>query len=469
VGFALMSRPHPGWLESIGESGGRGLSTANLGAVHSLELLITSEARNGPFTFKANALLSFDVYSSNLPVLFFRNFRAPQSNPEFTGIAFSVSGGNLATFAYQVEPSPAIQQVLKSPPETAPISVPPSNSSTKRAYEVKEFDPSLLEGDDDPVPALMKLDGQEKNTDQRAEALVIQAKKLIPLCDDAGRWEREDRQHRIGDLLATAWGIYKTKHKYGVQSDFFQWFDAIPEYDRIVMLSTDVRETGVVVHRQTGQEHLKLNLKEEFKSPDIARERLLRPSVVKAFLRGVKYLDKATRPDYVVSFEGNIAKYRGGAFDTTAMQTVFSGKGFAIWVMDESGVLYAGNHIYGQMHHSSFLAGNDVLSGGEIRARNGKIEFLSGKSGHYQPPMQSLINALKKLENQAVELSGFHVLVWEKADLKPSLVSAQKVVENGMALYDSWGGPLKPALKECLQAGNYDQFDKIARPPSSSS
>ena len=367
----------------------------------------------------------------------------------------------MAYTLYQVEAaSPVVQEVLKSETETAPILLPASGySSTKGAYEM--FDPSILEGDDDPVPTLMKLDGEEKNDDLRAQAIVQEA-KLLSLSKQHGEgplWEKEDGKHRIGELLIAAWDKYCEKHQPngGEHSDFFKWFDAIPEYDRILMLSKEIKKVGSNVHGFMGQEHFVS--REKFKSKDVVPERLMRPSVVKAFARGVKYLDKATRPKYVVSFEGQIAKYRGGAFDTTAMQTVFSGKGYAIWVMDEAGVLYAGNHVYGQMHHSSFLEAGDVVSGGEIRAMNGKIEFLSGKSGHYCPTIQSLINAMKKLETQGIDISAIRVLVWRQSNSKPTIVSAREVVDEGLRSYNAWGGALTGAQRALLQAGEFDKFN----------
>jgi hypothetical protein len=80
------------------------------------------------------------------------------------------------------------------------------------------------------------------------------------------------------------------------------------------------------------------------------------------------------------------------------METVFSGKGFGIWVMNKRGRLFVGNHKKGLIHHSSFLAGGDVLCGGEMVARDGKIRVLTNKSGHYQPTMDHLVWALRVLE-----------------------------------------------------------------------
>lgn len=53
---------------------------------------------------------------------------------------------------------------------------------------------------------------------------------------------------------------------------------------------------------------------------------------------------------------------------TAEMSTVFSGKGIGIWVMSEKGKLYVGNHVKGMIHHSSFLAGANVIGDGRQAA-----------------------------------------------------------------------------------------------------
>lgn len=172
--------------------------------------------------------------------------------------------------------------------------------------------------------------------------------------------------------------------------------------------------------------------------------------MVKAFVKGVAYLDAATRRNYRVSFEEGVAKYQGGNFDTAAMKTVFSGAGVGIWVMDEGGHMYAGSHLYGELHHSSFFSGESIKAGGEVRAHNGEIEFLSGKSGHYQPPIRNLVAAVKVLREMAPRMRP-DIQVWPTAAPKgdPVLITVDDLLTHSDN-YLSWG-PTSEAWKFRMQ------------------
>ncbi|OIQ17396.1 MAG: hypothetical protein BM556_11365 [Bacteriovorax sp. MedPE-SWde] len=72
-----------------------------------------------------------------------------------------------------------------------------------------------------------------------------------------------------------------------------------------------------------------------------------------------------------------------------------------IFVMDKQGEMYFHPESDpGRLHHSSFLAGDDVLSAGSIKIEDGKITYYSDQSGHYKPlpihVQQGIYNLLKK-------------------------------------------------------------------------
>ena len=57
-----------------------------------------------------------------------------------------------------------------------------------------------------------------------------------------------------------------------------------------------------------------------------------------------------------------------------------------IFVMGKDGSIYAGKDIPGQIHHSYFLAGENVALAGTVEFRNGqKIMTIVNDSGHYEP------------------------------------------------------------------------------------
>lgn len=58
--------------------------------------------------------------------------------------------------------------------------------------------------------------------------------------------------------------------------------------------------------------------------------------------------------------------------------------GWACFVLSAQHVLYAGVHMGGQFHHSSFLSGAPVLAAGMIKVKNGRIVAIHEKNGHYQ-------------------------------------------------------------------------------------
>lgn len=87
-------------------------------------------------------------------------------------------------------------------------------------------------------------------------------------------------------------------------------------------------------------------------------------------------------------------------FDTRALTTHFSGPGFAVFVVSPAGTFYSHNHVVSSFHHSTFLSGRQVLAAGEWAVFNGRILFLSHKTGHYKAGPDNLQNALKVLDRQ---------------------------------------------------------------------
>lgn len=95
----------------------------------------------------------------------------------------------------------------------------------------------------------------------------------------------------------------------------------------------------------------------------------------------------------------------GKPFSTKEMTTHFSGKGHAIYVMSEEGHLHASTHLKGYRHHSSLLAGRQVACAGEMRVHEGRLEWISNKSGHYRPEPIHMIAVLHRLNKLGVPLT----------------------------------------------------------------
>lgn len=71
----------------------------------------------------------------------------------------------------------------------------------------------------------------------------------------------------------------------------------------------------------------------------------------------------------------------------------------AIWVMDKDFKLYVfPAPINGKYHHSSILAGGDVVAAGLLVAKEGRITAISNQSGHYKPNTDQFAAALKHIK-----------------------------------------------------------------------
>lgn len=79
--------------------------------------------------------------------------------------------------------------------------------------------------------------------------------------------------------------------------------------------------------------------------------------------------------------------YVGKPYDTVHHQSNSAGKGFAICAFfnnakdKKEGGFYAGNHRFGEFHHSSFFAGEPVHFAGEIQVETGRLKVITQKSG----------------------------------------------------------------------------------------
>jgi hypothetical protein len=291
---------------------------------------------------------------------------------------------------------------------------------------------------------LQEMEGRPEG--QTLEQILEQISRRQLVKNHQVQLEHSDPRHRMGRLLDAAFSVYKTRKPHG--QTLYEWLDAMPEWECIAMLSHAMKDADVVCLGSVAENRLVK------KNPALLEQRNLKPSIVKSFKKGVAYLDAASRPSYHVEFKGGVAHYRGALLDTSGMSTVFSGRGFGIWVMDPDGNMYVANHVLGQMHHSSFLSGGEIKAGGELRVKRGQIEFLSGKSGHYKPGMENLVGALSLLRMKGIPVAQIRVLVWNG---RARLVAGSDLISKPQS-YECWGF-LSDDQKRQLQQGNYASFN----------
>lgn len=90
--------------------------------------------------------------------------------------------------------------------------------------------------------------------------------------------------------------------------------------------------------------------------------------------------------------------------DTKHMVTAFSGPGKAIYVMGRTGNIHLSSHSVGYRHHSSLLAGTSVAGAGELQVEDGRLKWISNKSGHYAPSVVHLVQTLHQLQKRGVPM-----------------------------------------------------------------
>jgi hypothetical protein len=126
------------------------------------------------------------------------------------------------------------------------------------------------------------------------------------------------------------------------------------------------------------------------------------PQLDKLKTRKVEYINNsADRAQFVLHPQnGKIVQSdpnSNAPYSTANCSTNFSGKGFAIFVMDEDGQIYASSHMMSQFHHSSFLGSSMPAAGaGEIKVEDGKLTLISNKSGHFKPSPYHLAQAVRE-------------------------------------------------------------------------
>ncbi|MBV9735968.1 MAG: hypothetical protein JO209_08655 [Acidisphaera sp.] len=138
--------------------------------------------------------------------------------------------------------------------------------------------------------------------------------------------------------------------------------------------------------------------------------------------RSASYLTPAQAAKYRLKFSGGLAYQQkwwensedyepASTIQRDARQERVIAAGFAGYVVSMGGEFYTGPHWAGRnlqqdgRFHSSYLAGEAVLCGGEIRIDQGRVLEINNESGHYVPGSQNLLMAVETLAIAGVDLA----------------------------------------------------------------
>ncbi|WP_430500110.1 hypothetical protein ACQRWP_33475 [Micromonospora trifolii] len=122
----------------------------------------------------------------------------------------------------------------------------------------------------------------------------------------------------------------------------------------------------------------------------------------------VRRLSEAEREAHrvYVDSDGILRQARDGQpFDTRAASTHWTRDGGrAIFVMDERGNMYASNYQQvGDFHHSTLGNGQPVAAAGEIAVVDGRVQYVTSASGHYQPGPEHMRQVTDELSRNGVK------------------------------------------------------------------
>ncbi len=117
--------------------------------------------------------------------------------------------------------------------------------------------------------------------------------------------------------------------------------------------------------------------------------------------KSVQYFSEQQRKQYTarITSEGIIFVGKSREpYDTSN----YKGKqpGYAAFSMDALGNLYLGQHVIGDLHHSSFLSGERIVASGMMKIKRGKIKEINNSSGHYKPTLTNIKQLLQLLKSR---------------------------------------------------------------------
>lgn len=212
--------------------------------------------------------------------------------------------------------------------------------------------------------------------------------------------EKQDPKHRMGNYLYILKDVHTAS---GSSMPFFSWVDIVSLMDFRRAISARIPNAAK-------------------KSIDWWNQEILN------FQKGVKYKGESAAGKYRITIQNGLLHRIGHVdseghwintnklepFDTGGFKSHWSGDDWAIWVESEKQTFYSNRMKVGKIQHTSFLAGAGVRGAGEWKVTAGKITMITGRSGHYKPTLDHLVQALRDLKAAGVDITNILVRVFDK-------------------------------------------------------
>lgn len=196
----------------------------------------------------------------------------------------------------------------------------------------------------------------------------------VRLMQDENWLEVLDKHHRRGQELKKHFETWATSSDTG---SFWEYLEKIDPTARKALADVSVRYVDDLIYRALFEVSFERGQLWSRMSPVAQNMILSRMS------RSVVFANADFKPLDTTSWPSNALR---------GLTT-----GWAAFVMSPQNVIYAGMHVGGVFHHSSFLCGAPVLASGMMRVENGRIRGIHEKNGHYRSQEVHLLTFLKHL------------------------------------------------------------------------
>jgi hypothetical protein len=121
-----------------------------------------------------------------------------------------------------------------------------------------------------------------------------------------------------------------------------------------------------------------------------------------------------------------------------------------IFVISPHEEIYVGVYDRGIFNHSSFLSGAPALSAGGLIFKEGKLQSISDKSGHYESNQNMMVKALEIFQKQGIDLSKVELTLNDHPQSKKKQIK----INNALKFLEK----AKATEEKLTQHGHYQQI-----------